>query len=245
MKKNSTYNCLFPYFDWEAKADIAKEKAKERWKLKKSENLGYEYCNDAIFSGKYGITKLKSYTDELPGRFITLDDINNTGAPNVGVLGFSYDYKLTLLEEKAHYYIPILSRYKCLGEPDLSIKVGDPLGCAVANTVRSHNIAYRYQKAGCKIIPTMKWSDEASYDVCFSGYEKGGAVLVSTIGVISDERTIIYFSNGFKEMLKRISPDAVVLYGEKKEWMNELFPSQLEVLHIENERIKRMRRNGR
>ena len=65
------------------------------------------------------------------------------------------------------------------------------------------------------------------------------------MGVLKDERSQMYFKNGFNEMLKRISPDAVVLYGETKEWIEKLFPTQLEVTHIVNEHIKKLRNYGK
>ncbi|MEE1415293.1 MAG: DUF4417 domain-containing protein [Prevotellamassilia sp.] len=245
MASNIFTPSLFPDVNWGTKTDIAQNKSRKQWQFKKSKNMGLEYCTDAIRSGKYGITKLKKYLGDLPNKFITLHDINKVGSPNIGVLGFSYDYVLEELAYHVEKYVPLLLNYKCFGEPDFSIKIGDPLACAISSTFRSHNIAYYLQQMGCPIIPTMKWSDGNSYDVCFDGYERGGAVLVSTMGVLKDERSHMYFADGFREMLKRISPDAVVLYGESKEWIRELFPSQLHVQHIENERIKRMRNYGR
>lgn len=236
---------LFPDLNLETQTDIAPQKSKMQWQFKKSRNMGLEYCTDAFRCGKYGITKLSKYLGDLPNKFITLQDIKKIGSPNIGVLGFSYDYVLEDLANHTEKYVPLLSNYKCVGEPDFSMKIIDSLGSVVSSTFRSHNIAYYLQKMGCPIIPTMKWSDETSYEVCFDGYEKGGAVLVSTMGVLKDERSRMYFSNGFKEMLKRISPDAVVLYGENKEWINDLFPKQLCVHYIENERIQRMRNYGR
>ena len=237
--------CLFPDMKLETQTDIVKKESKEQWKFKKSQNMGLEYSKNAFRSGKYGIAKLKKYIGDLPNKFITLQDINKIGSPNIGVLGFSYDYVLENLATHIEKYVSSLSNYKCFGEPDFSVKIGDPLACAVSSTFRSHNIAYYLQEMGCPIIPTMKWSDETSYDVCFDGYEKGGAVLVSTMGVLRDERSHMYFANGFKEMLKRISPDTVVLYGENKEWISDLFPDQLCVHYIENEHIKRMRNYGK
>lgn len=245
MADNMYTPSLFPDINWETQTDIAQKKTKEQWQFKKSRNMGFEYCTDAFRCGKYGVAKLSKYLGDLPNNFITLQDINKIGSPNVGVLGFSYDYVLEDLATRTEKYVPLLSNYKCVGEPDFSMKIIDSLGLVISSALRSHNIAFYLQKMGCPIIPTMKWSDEPSYEVCFDGYEKGGAVLVSTMGVLKDERSHMYFANGFKEMLKRISPDAVVLYGENRTWMNELFPDQLCVHYVENERIKRMRNYGR
>ena len=55
----------------------------------------------------------------------------------------------------------------------------------------------------------------------------------------------MYFKDGFKEMLKRISPDAVVLYGDSNEWIASLMPKQLDVQHFSHERFNRMRGYGK
>lgn len=101
------------------------------------------------------------------------------------------------------------------------------------------------QELGCNIMPTMKWSSPESYEVCFDGYERGGAVVVSTIGAMKDERSRMYFKDGFQEMLKRISPDSVVLYGDNNEWITFLMPKQLDVKYFCHERFNRMRGYGK
>lgn len=236
---------LFPEYFAEFSEDTIRKKSHERWIQQKSRRIGSFTSPNAIKSGKYGITKIKKYTGELPSKFITLQEINEMGGSNVGVLGFSYDLQLEKLETDYKKYLRILRKYRCVAEPDYSMRIGDALGSIVSTSFKSHNIAFFYQEHGCTIIPTMKWADEMSYDVCFDGYERGGAVLVSTMGVIRDERSQMYFKSGFKEMLKRVSPDSVVLYGEMKEWMTDLFPSQLDLRHIENEHISKLRKYGR
>lgn len=188
---------------------------------------------------------INKYVDTLPNSFITLHETNSIGSPNIGVVGFSYDYELERLSNNPQRYAPRIAKYKCICEPDFSMKIGDPLGVVVGNAFRSHSIAFCLQEYGCKVMPTMKWSSPESYEVCFDGYERGGAVIVSTIGTMKDERSRMYFKDGFKEMLKRISPDAVVLYGDNNEWIASLMPKQLDVQHFSHERFNRMRGYGK
>ena len=101
------------------------------------------------------------------------------------------------------------------------------------------------QEQGIVILPSMSWSSTASYDFCFDGHSKGGAVLVSTIGTLRDERSRMYFRLGFVEMLKRISPDAVILYGDINEDILSWLPKQLDVHHFDHNRYKRARNHGK
>ena len=236
---------LFPEYISDNKLKAATEKEKQRWQFCKSKNFGLEYCANATFQGKYGIVLINKYVDTLPNSFITLHETNSIGSPNIGVVGFSYDYELERLSNNLQRYAPRLAKYKCICEPDFSMKIGDPLRVVVGNAFRSHTIAFCLQEYGCKVMPTMKWSSPESYEVCFDGYERGGAVIVSTIGTMKDERSRMYFKDGFKEMLKRISPDAVVLYGDSNEWITSLMPKQLDVQHFSHERFNRMRGYGK
>ena len=234
-------------FSENVKSDVFKKSArsKQKWAFEKSRHFGLEHCSNAFFQGKFGIVQIKKYTGDLPDKFITLDETNEIGSPSIGVVGYAYD---TFLEEYVHNpekYAYKFSKYKCLGELDFSMKILDPFGVIVSSATLSHTSAFYYQEHGCHILPTMKWSSAESYEVCFDGYEKGGAVMVSTIGVLSDERSKVYFKNGFNEMLKRISPDSVIIYGTISDWILEFMPSQLDVHHYNHERFNRMRQHGK
>lgn len=105
-----------------------------------------EYCANATFRGKYGIVLIKKYTDTLPNGFITLHETNNIGAPTIGVVGFSYDYELERLAVNPQRYAQRLAKYKCVCEPDFSMKIGDPLGAVIGNAFRSHTTAFCLQE---------------------------------------------------------------------------------------------------
>ncbi len=236
---------LFPEYFSETVQTVVNKKQREQREFKKSKNFGFELCSSAVFCGPFGIPLIKKYTKEWPQHFITLSEMKNVGNNNIGVTTFDYDYVLEGLVSNPSTYVGQFLTYKCVCEPDLSIAVGEPLAIAVANSFRSHSTAYYLQQHGCNVIPTMKWSTPNTFGVCFSGYEKGGAVIVSTIGVIRDERSRMYFSRGFRELLKRLSPDSVGIYGDRPEWIESLFPSQLDVHYFSHERFNRMRGYGK
>lgn len=119
---------LFPEYISGNKLKAATEKEKQRWQFCKSKNFGLEYCANATFQGKYGIVLINKYVDTLPNSFITLHETNSIGSPNIGVVGFSYDYELERLSNNLQRYAPRLAKYKCICEPDFSMKIGDPLG---------------------------------------------------------------------------------------------------------------------
>lgn len=244
MANNFIQASLFPEFDKENSMTAIKKKEKERWQKKKDSYFGLEYCSTAMFNGVFEIPFIKAYKGSLPKRFITLSEIDETGNPSTGVCCCDYDYILDELCETPKSYLSTLSKYHCIVEPDLSAKIGTPYAVIIGNMFRSHSTSLCFQNNGIPVIPMMKWAMPNSYDVCFSGYEKGGAVFVSTVGALQDSRSRMYFKHGFNEMLKRISPDCVILYGDINDWTLSLMPEQLDVHHYPHERFERMRSYG-
>lgn len=232
---------LFPEYDKRDGNETAKFKAKQRRVEQKNKIFGLDLCAGAKFCGKYGIPQVDVYKDTLPERFITFSEIASTGSPYVGVTCYDYDYLLEALWRTPYKYIATLAQYKCFAMPDLSLRVGDPLAVQISNAYRNHAIAYYLQQHGVKMLPAPSWAATPSFDFCFDGYGKGGAVLISTIGVLGDERSLMYFILGFKEMLKRLSPDAIVLYGDVNDEILSLIPSQLHVQFACHGRFNRAR----
>ncbi|MBQ7634319.1 MAG: DUF4417 domain-containing protein [Bacteroidaceae bacterium] len=245
MNKDVFQECLFPEFEEEPLQQKAKISPHDKWLSLRSKNFGLEYCCSALFSGKYGIPLLNAYTASIPKSFITFGELSSTGDPNSCVTGFDNDYIIDRLWTAPNRYIEKLSRYQCMAEPDYSLKVNHPLSLQIANTFRSHAVSYYMQEHGIMVLPTISWSSTPSFDFCFDGHSKGGAVLVSTIGVLRDERSRMYFHIGFNEMLKRISPDAVILYGDVNEEIMSWMPKHLEIIHVCHNRFKRARNYGR
>lgn len=68
-----------------------------------------------------------------------------------------------------------------------------------------------WQSLGLKVIPTISWSDERSFDFCFEGIEIGNVVAVSTHGNRKAEEE---FMLGYNKMLQIIKPSAIICYGK-------------------------------
>lgn len=242
--KSDFSRSLFPELEEEVLLKASKESKVKRL-AQKSTNFGLEYCGNAMFCGKYGIPQLKPYTGTIPLQYTTFSEITRTGNPESCVTWFDYDCVINRLWNHPEHYVEVLSHYMCVSEPDYSLKVNNPLSVQIANTYRSHAVSYYMQECGVAVLPCMSWSSTASYDFCFDGHSKGGVVLVSTIGTIRDERSRMYFRLGFLEMLKRISPDSVILYGDVTEDILFWLPKELDVHHFEHNRYKRARRYGK
>ena len=206
--------------------------------------FGLGYCYGAIRSGKYGIPKIKAFHDAIPDNFVTYSECKTIKDYSYGLASYDDDKILERVWNNFDRYIPSFSKFQCVGEPDFSLKLEYPLAVQIANAYRNHALAYRMQESAIKVLPSPSWSSTESFEFCFDGYEKGGAVLISTIGTLRDERSSMYFKLGFEEMLKRISPDAVVLYGDVNDSLSQWLPKQLHIIHVEHNRFVRARIHG-
>ena len=85
------------------------------------------------------------------------------------------------------------------------------------NTFRNRWCGAYLASKGIRVIPTVNWGDETTFDFCFEGIPKGSIVAVSTYMVQehnnhSDQKE--FFLKGHHEMLKRIEPSKIICYSE-------------------------------
>ena len=84
-----------------------------------------------------------------------------------------------------------------------------PLALQINNTFRSRWFGAFWQDLGAKVIPTISWGDERTWDFCFDGVEEGWVVFVATYCLEYPDR----FMAGYNKMLEVIKPSAVIVCG--------------------------------
>ncbi len=67
--------------------------------------------------------------------------------------------------------------------PDFSLYIGMPLPMMQWNTYRSRMLGNLWMEMGLKVIPTVTWAEERSFEFCFQGIRHGSCVAVSDIGI--------------------------------------------------------------
>lgn len=219
--------------------------SKEYYKYQKLKNFGTEYCKTAMRCGKYGIPLIKPYYGSIPTTFVSVSNPSCSRPYEACITCFDYDYILERMWYKPEQYENLFLQYMCFGTLDFSMKVDDPLAAQIGNKYRNHSLSFRFQEYGARPLPVVGWSSRPSFDFCFLGFSRGGAVMVSTIGVMRDERSQWYFKIGFTEMLKRVDPDVVVFYGESDRTKFPWLPNTLEVVFVLPNRLERVRSYGR
>lgn len=90
---------------------------------------------------------------------------------------------------------------------------------------------------GLIVIPTVSWALESSFDFCFDGLPKNATLAISTIGIKKHEEQFEVWKNGVDEMIKRLTPKRIIVYGGQVEYDY----GDIEVVYAENTVIKRMK----
>lgn len=202
-------------FDVELKIEEEKQE-EEKQDPKDYMNLDKFYPKTA---GKYGMPLIKR---------LSADEIEN-----IDLLGFNYARTSQEKQKFLHFFLDDYQFYRVWNElkgngeiikefagalsPDFSLYSDYPISLQIYNTYRNRYCGAYWQSLGVKVIPTIGWSDERSFDFCFEGVEKGGIVAVGTVGVMNDEKAKKMFLQGYNEMMKRLEPKKVLIYGSKFE----------------------------
>lgn len=162
------------------------------------------------FDGDYPIIKKQPFLD-YP--FIGFNEALSSNNVEKNIHFFLHDYQFERCWRDAERYINVLKKYKTVLSPDFSLYLDMPKKLQEFNHYRKQFLGALWQKNGINVIPTICWGDEDTYDFCFKGYEKNSIVAISTLGSKSHKD---YFYSGFHEMIYKLSPSKILVYGDIK-----------------------------
>jgi hypothetical protein len=104
-----------------------------------------------------------------------------------------------------------LQRFKTLLSPDFSLNPEMPLALQIYNVYRNRWCAAAWQRQGYSVIPSIGWSNPASYEFCFLGIPQNTVIALTTLG---SRRQKQVFQHGFDAMIERLQPSIVLCYGK-------------------------------
>lgn len=100
--------------------------------------------------------------------------------------------------------------------PDFSLYPDWPLAAQIWNTYRSRWLGRYWQAGGLRVIPTLNWSDAASFAFCFDGIPPG-QILTVAVADLRRSRVEQRFRAGLEAMLERLQPRQLLVYGRLPE----------------------------
>ena len=129
---------------------------------------------------------------------------------------FLYDYRFERVWKNPDNDIEKLSRYKAVLSPDFSMYLEMAPVMQIYNVFRNRWCGAYWASKGIRVIPSVNWGDESTFDFCFQGIEKGSTVAVSTYMASEhdhrqDQKE--WFMAGYNEMLRQIEPERIICYN--------------------------------
>lgn len=100
--------------------------------------------------------------------------------------------------------------------PDFSMYVEMAPVLQLYNMFRNRWCGAYFASKGIRVVPTVSWGNENTFEFCFDGIEKGSTVAVSTYMVSEhdnrqDQKE--FFLKGYNEMLRKIEPEKIICYN--------------------------------
>jgi hypothetical protein len=129
---------------------------------------------------------------------------------------FTYDWLYENVYAKPEIALEKLGQYYALLSPDFSVYTDMPLALQINSTFKNRWCGAFWQRQDMKVIPTIEWGSERSFEFCFDGVEQGAIVAVSTY---ARENWKNEYMKGYNKMLEVIQPSAILCYGDPFEGM--------------------------
>ena len=176
-------------------------------------------ADNARLVGPMGIPQMMECpAPDIPSRLVPFDraaaELRN-GRSHGYVHFFIKDSLFNGIVDNLASAIPILSSFDGILTPDFSLE-RPSVNCLNACSVfYSRAVGFQCQRHNIPVIPTVRWSDEASFSYCFDGLVHGGIVAVGTYGVCKSHKQQDFFLTGLTKMIETVSPSTVLVYGAR------------------------------
>ncbi|MGT2896259.1 DUF4417 domain-containing protein [Streptococcus entericus] len=199
----------------------------------------YDY-DETCTEGQYNMPTLEP-VDHIPSTLQGFNYILNKPDYTAGVHFFLDDYQFERVWQRPDFYIEKLTAFPCVLTPDFSLYLDMPVAMQIWNIYRSRLIGQIMQNYGIVVVPTVSWAYENSFDFCFDGLPKHATLAISTIGVKQNKEQLEIWKKGVDEMIKRLSPKRLLVYGGKIDYDY----GDVEVVYFDNATTERMKQGGK
>lgn len=169
-------------------------------------------------NNKYGFPEIEG-TQTSGDKMLRFMDWMGCEDPENYVAHFYYDdYRFMSAWREPNKYVDRLKKFKAVVSPDFSLYTDFPKALQILSCYRRQWCGAYWQSLGIDIIPDVVWGDKETFEFCFDGIPKNSTVAVSTVGVKRNPdwngKNSTLFIDGYNEMIKRLNPKTVILYGD-------------------------------
>lgn len=158
---------------------------------------------------------------------------STANSPPRGVIGYDETKRLPNTDHFIHFYLDDYKfdgkrgiwaePYKALDRirnyagiitPDFSTYQDMPEPIKIYNTFRSRAFGYWIGKHGIPVINNVRWGTPETFKYCFEGIPSNSIVAIGTVASnLRSRRSMLRFERGLFEMVDRLSPHTIIVYG--------------------------------
>lgn len=208
---------------------------------------------NALF-GKYDIPYCPTTAKSLPKEQVTWEEAKQIHRMHIAKKEYNYhedafvnwyidDYKFDGPRGIWHKYndaYRILCHFSGVITPDFSTYQDFPESIKIYSTYRMRAFGYWLGNKGISVINNVRWGTDESYDYCFEGIPFNSIVSIGTVGggprKLKDRER---FETGLYEMVKRLNPHTILVYGSAKgDCFNHLKEQGLRIISYQSRTAK-------
>lgn len=140
--------------------------------------------------------------------------------------------------DKPEKYIDKFRKFGGVIPPDISVYADMTLGEQIYSVGQSRSIAHFFESYDIPVIPNVRWGDRSSYKFVFDGVRKNHIIAVGSHGTIKKKQDKVIFCEGFEEMMRRLTPRTIIIYGTLPNEIREKYGKHTEFIVFESEFAK-------
>lgn len=227
----------FQFFDDDEELSENEKDHNERERTGNAYNL--DQYDEFYTEGFYQMPKLDPVA-YIPKDLIGFNYMLTSDDYESGVHFYVDDYQFERIWNQPNTYLERIQDFDCMLTPDFSLYQEMPIAMKIWNTYRSRLIGQIAQRLGIIVIPTVSWCERQTFDFCFDGLPKRATLSISTIGVKQEEYNFSLWKDGVDEMIKRLEPKTLLIYGGKVDYDY----GDIRTVYYDNKVTERMKQKG-
>lgn len=169
---------------------------------------------NADYTSDYELPILRG-TTEIPGKLVLFSEAIKQGgdSSNAWTCFYEFDEKFQRIWLNPNKYLRKLLQRPGTLSPDFSMYRNMPHPIQLESCFKNRAIAHWLEEQGLPVIPNVRWADERSFRYCFDGIPPHTTIAVGSHGCLRYKEDRFWFRFGLEELVSRLSPSTLVVYG--------------------------------
>jgi Domain of unknown function (DUF4417) len=156
---------------------------------------------------------------DSPKLLVPFDDRDRWGShADLGLHMYRDDMKFARVLTNPENYVERFSAFKLVITPDFSLGRGMPEWMKWQHIALSRAVGVVWQQRGLNVVANLRWLGPEDYDVVVCGVPANSIFACSMYGAVDNKDELAIFMVGLHEMVRRLSPEKVLVYGVPARW---------------------------